>query len=190
MLRKMPGVSYANVTATLALFIALSGGAYAAAILPANSVGPRQLKNSSVERAKIKNKAVNSAKVLDASLTGTDISEGTLGKVPRAAAADAAVNATNAAHAASSAALDKVTYKAVTATAAPAVDAASATATCDAGQHVIGGGVKLADPALGLVDDSYPDAGNTAWTAHIANLPGAARDFTVYAICTTAKAVG
>ena len=190
MLRKMPRVSYANATATLALFIALSGGAYAATTLPANSVGTRQLKNSSVERAKIKNKAVNSAKVLDGSLTGTDISEATLGKVPSAAAADAAVNATNAAHAASSAALDKVTYKFVTASAPAEADATPATATCDAGQHVIGGGAKLADPALSLVDDSYPDAGNTAWTAHVANAPGAARDFTVYAICTAATAVG
>ena len=33
-------VTYANVTATLALFVALGGGAYAATALPANSVAP------------------------------------------------------------------------------------------------------------------------------------------------------
>jgi hypothetical protein len=36
-------LSYANVVATLALFIALGGGAYAAFALPADSVGTRQL---------------------------------------------------------------------------------------------------------------------------------------------------
>lgn len=190
MLRARPRASYANVTSTLALFIALSGGAYAAAVLPANSVGVRQLKKNAVERVKIKNKAVNGAKVLDGSLTGNDISEGTLGKVPSAAAADAATNATNAAHAVSSAALDKVTYKAVAATAPADSASTGATATCDAGQRVIGGGVRLDDPATGLIDDSYPDAGNTAWSAHVANGPGAARNFTVYAICTVATTIG
>ena len=49
--------TYAGMTATLALFIALGGGAYAAATLPANSVGTKQIKKSAVERAKIKNGA-------------------------------------------------------------------------------------------------------------------------------------
>lgn len=194
MLRRIPRTTYANVTATLALFIALSGGAYAAVVLPANSVGPRQIKRDAVERGKIKNKAVNGAKVLDGSLTGADISEGTLGKVPLAAAADAATNAanatnaTNATHAAAAAAVDKVTYKSVSASAPADSASTAATATCDAGQRVIGGGVKLDNPAAGLVDDSYPD-GTTGWTAHVAN--GApAQNFTVYAICTAAATVG
>jgi hypothetical protein len=46
-------LSYANVTATLALFIALGGGAYAAVNLPANSVGTTQLKGKSVTPAKL-----------------------------------------------------------------------------------------------------------------------------------------
>ena len=50
--------SYANVVSTLALFFALGGGAYAAATLPANSVGPRQIKKNAVERAKIKSNAI------------------------------------------------------------------------------------------------------------------------------------
>lgn len=191
MLRKIPRTTYANVTATVALFMALSGGAYAATVLPANSVGPRQIKRDAVERGKIKNRAVNGAKVLDGSLTGADISEGTLGKVPRAAAADAATNATsatNATHAATAAALDKLTYKFVSA-GAPADYSIStaATATCDAGQHVTGGGVGLNDPANGVVDDSYP-SGNAAWTAHVAS--GTAQNFTVFAICTTSATVG
>ncbi len=45
--------SYANVVATLALFIALGGVSDAAVALPAGSVGTRQLKNHAVTLAKI-----------------------------------------------------------------------------------------------------------------------------------------
>lgn len=43
MSRLIPRLSYANVVATLALFIALGGASYAAVELPANSVGVRQI---------------------------------------------------------------------------------------------------------------------------------------------------
>lgn len=46
-------LSYANVMATIAVFVALGGGAYAAFRLPANSVGSRQLKNSAVTPKKV-----------------------------------------------------------------------------------------------------------------------------------------
>jgi len=48
-------LTYANVVASLALFIALGGGAYAAAKLPKNSVGPAQLKRNAVTSSKVKN---------------------------------------------------------------------------------------------------------------------------------------
>ena len=46
-------LSYANVMATIAVFVALGGGAYAVVTLPANSVGSRQLKNSAVTPKKV-----------------------------------------------------------------------------------------------------------------------------------------
>ena len=48
-------LSYANVMATIAVFIALGGGAYAATTLPKNSVGATQLRNDAVTSAKVKN---------------------------------------------------------------------------------------------------------------------------------------
>jgi hypothetical protein len=48
-------LSYANVMATIAVFIALGGGAYAATALPKNSVGAPQLRNDAVSSAKVKN---------------------------------------------------------------------------------------------------------------------------------------
>lgn len=175
--------TYAGVTSTLALFLALGGGAYAAATLPANSVGPRQIKKSAVERGKIKNNAVDASKVLDNSLTGADIKESALDKVPLATTAD------NATHAASAAALDKITYRSANATAPPMADT-PATAACDPGQHVIGGGVRVENPSVAVVDDSYPDGGGSAWTAHIGTGSAGGTNFTVTAICAASATVG
>jgi hypothetical protein len=47
-------LTYANVIATLALFVALGGSAYAASKLPKNSVTAKQIKNSSVTSPKVK----------------------------------------------------------------------------------------------------------------------------------------
>jgi hypothetical protein len=51
-------LTYANVIATLALFLALNVGAYAAVTLPRNSVGPAQLKNKAVTPKKVSPAAV------------------------------------------------------------------------------------------------------------------------------------
>lgn len=53
-MRSRPRLTYANVVATIALFCALGGGAYAAATLPKNSVGPKQLKKNTVTSPKVK----------------------------------------------------------------------------------------------------------------------------------------
>ncbi|HEY2053338.1 MAG TPA: hypothetical protein VGH14_05315 [Solirubrobacterales bacterium] len=50
-------LTYANVAATLALFLALGGAAYAASQLPRNSVGTGQLKAEAVTSGKIAKKA-------------------------------------------------------------------------------------------------------------------------------------
>jgi hypothetical protein len=47
-------LTYANVVATIALFIALGGSSYAALKLPKNSVGSEQLKADSITSAKVK----------------------------------------------------------------------------------------------------------------------------------------
>lgn len=64
-------LTYPHIVSTLALFIALGGGAYAAGVLPRNSVGPAQLKSNSV----------NSAKVRDSSLTARDFAAAELAKL-------------------------------------------------------------------------------------------------------------
>jgi hypothetical protein len=183
-LRKLRLPSPSMMVAVAALLFALGGTSYAAATLAANSVGAKQLKKNAVERVKIKNNAVDASKVLDGSLTGRDIKESTLTKVPATALADSAT------HAGSSAAIDKVTYKAVQGSVAPGPVASAATAACDPGQHVIGGGMKVDDPNNAFLVDGYPDAANTAWTGHAGNAIGTPIGFTVWAICTTATTTG
>jgi hypothetical protein len=73
-----------NVVGYLALFVALSSGAYGAVRLPVNSVGPKQLRSGAVVSSKIAPNAVTGAKVAANSLTGADINEATLGTVPNA----------------------------------------------------------------------------------------------------------
>lgn len=46
-------VSFANVVAMLALFVALGGASYAAVVLPANSVGPRQIRTGAVRSSDV-----------------------------------------------------------------------------------------------------------------------------------------
>jgi hypothetical protein len=48
-------LTYANVIATLALFIALGGSSYAALTLPKNSVGTKQLRSGAVRSSDVKN---------------------------------------------------------------------------------------------------------------------------------------
>src|SRR2546423_5786288 len=53
MMRIVRRLSYANVIATLALFIALGGGAYAVSTLPKDSVGTKQIKDKAVTPKKV-----------------------------------------------------------------------------------------------------------------------------------------
>jgi hypothetical protein len=61
-------LTYANVIASTALFVALGGTSYAVSQLPTNSVGTKQIRSNAVTGAKVKN----------GSLTAGDFSAGTL----------------------------------------------------------------------------------------------------------------
>lgn len=71
--RLLSHLSYANVASTICLVVVLSGTAYAAAILPNNSVGSAQLKAN----------AVTSGKVRDGALLRKDFKPGQLLAGPR-----------------------------------------------------------------------------------------------------------
>ena len=70
--------SYANLTATLALVVALgSGGAYAAG-LAKNSVASKQIKNASIKAVDLKAGSVTGPAVADGSLGANDLAPGAI----------------------------------------------------------------------------------------------------------------
>lgn len=56
-------LTYANVVASIALFLALGGAAVAATALPKNSVGPKQLRTGAVHARNIAPQSVNAGKL-------------------------------------------------------------------------------------------------------------------------------
>jgi hypothetical protein len=71
--------TYANVVATLALFIALGGSSYAAL-----HIGSRDIVNNSIRGKDIRNRTITHKDVGRNALGGTNIKESRLGTVPRA----------------------------------------------------------------------------------------------------------
>jgi hypothetical protein len=69
-------LSYANVMATVAVFIALGGTSYAVTQLPRNSVGSQQIRTGSVGASELRTGAVRSRDIRDRSVALRDISTG------------------------------------------------------------------------------------------------------------------
>ena len=69
--------SYANVMATIAMFVALGGTSYAAITLPRNSVGQRQLKSRAVGSSELKRGAVTSRAIRNDGIETRDLSRAT-----------------------------------------------------------------------------------------------------------------
>jgi hypothetical protein len=68
-------LTYANVMATIAVFIALGGGAFAALRVPKNSVGNKQLRRNSVTGSKVRDATLTGNDIRVHSLTGANLSQ-------------------------------------------------------------------------------------------------------------------
>ncbi|MBA2445374.1 MAG: hypothetical protein H0V49_08600 [Nocardioidaceae bacterium] len=74
MRRARAHLSYSNVIATAALFVALGGTSYAVTALPRNSVGPKQIRPNSVGSSELRKDAVRSKQLKSRSIKLQDIS--------------------------------------------------------------------------------------------------------------------
>jgi hypothetical protein len=90
-LRLRRHLSYANVMASVAVFLALGGVGYAA-----TSINGNQLKKGTVGAGKLKKATLGSKQVKPDGLTGSVIDESTLAIVPSAQTASSATTATSA----------------------------------------------------------------------------------------------
>lgn len=99
-------VTYANVMATLAVFLVLGGGgAIAAGQFGKNTIGTRQLKPNAVTTAKIKDGAVTGSKLVLSSLGAVPMATNAV----NAKTADSATTATNATNAVNAKTADNAT---------------------------------------------------------------------------------
>jgi hypothetical protein len=69
------------MVAMVALFVALSGGAYAAVTIPARSVGANQIKTFAVTNPKLATGAVGTRKIMNSAVTFSKIAPGSVGTV-------------------------------------------------------------------------------------------------------------
>jgi hypothetical protein len=69
--------SYANVMATVAVFIALGGTSYAVATLPRNSVGAKQIRSNAVGKSEVRTGAIGSSDLHNGSVSLRDLSSKT-----------------------------------------------------------------------------------------------------------------
>ena len=76
MRRLRPHLTYANVVASIAVFIALGGTSYAVVALPKNSVGAKQISSDAVGGSELRRSAVRSKDIKDRAVTMRDISLG------------------------------------------------------------------------------------------------------------------
>jgi hypothetical protein len=76
-------VNYANVMATVAVFVALGGGAYAATVLPRDSVGREQLRSHAVSRSELAVRAVTTRKIDRQAVTMSRLSDGVRARMDR-----------------------------------------------------------------------------------------------------------
>ena len=164
-------LTYANVTATIALFTALGGGAYAAGALPPNSIGDAQLRKGSVRSAEVKD---GTLKTRDLSAKARKALSGARGPAGPAGPTGPGGGGSGSL---------ALAYKTATGTAAFGnVD--SHTATCDPGQRVVGGGMRVETGSDTSLRESHRNASNTGWTVRVGNdATSGSSTYTVFAVC-------
>jgi hypothetical protein len=194
-------LTYANVMATLALFIALGGGSYAAVRLSANSIHSREIARNAVKGSEIANSSVGSAEVRNASLQPVDFAKLPTG--PRGERGATGPRGTRGPQGEqgpiglTGAAGTNAATNAQVRLGTPVDVAAGAMTTlqtpCSPGERAIGGGASLQPPgAAGFVQltSSYPDpptegATPTSWAVGVYNQAAnpSSVQFQGYAVC-------
>jgi hypothetical protein len=165
-------LSFSNVIAVLALFLALGGSVYAAS----NKINGSKIKPKSIPGNRIKARSLTGAQIKARTLTGAKIKPGSLTGKQVVGSTLTGVSARS---------LGAVTYAVTTITLAKEAPTGTSTiASCPPGQMVIGGGAIVSNDLLASVNDSGPQVSRTGWEATgWTGSDGVA--MTVTAICTT-----
>jgi hypothetical protein len=191
-------LTYANVMATLALFVALGGSSYAAVRLSANSVHSREIARNAVKGSEISNSSVGSAEVRNASLQPVDFAKLPTGpRGERGATGPRGTRGEQGPIGLTGAAGTNAATNAQVRLGAPVDVAAGGMTTlqtpCNPGERAISGGASVQpSSAAGFVQvtSSYPDpptagATPTSWAVGVYNQAAntASVQFQGYAVC-------
>ncbi len=147
-------LSYANVMASIAVFVALGGVGYAAATINGNSIVQR-----TIGAGKLKKGTLTSQQVKQNALTGSVIDESTLGIVPAATTATSATTATNANNATTANSAETAT-SANTAGSASTADTANTAKSAETAEHA-----DTADTADSAIEATTATSATTAGDA-------------------------
>jgi hypothetical protein len=182
MARILKALSFSNVVACLALFVALGGSVYAAGKISgnqikANSLPGNRVKAKTLTAKQVKPGSLTGAQIKAGSLTGTQIQAGSLTGTQINASTLSGVTASK---------LGSIQYASAT-VALGSAGGDTGTANCPAGTNVIGGGESVSNDAIDLAIDSGPNATRNGWTATGFGEPG--DTMTVTAICTAAAGI-
>lgn len=166
--------SYANVMATVSVFMVLAGGtALAATTLTPNSVTSKTVKDNKLKSVDLKDgKAVSGVDVIDASLTGTDV-------------ADDSISGADVNEASLAGVLKATVYKKespVTAGTTLGDGTQVISESCDPGDVMLSGGPANINANTDLLE-SFPSPGTTnGWTARV-NKNGGIDNYSVVLLC-------
>lgn len=177
-------LSFSNIVACLALFIALGGTVYAA-----GKISGTQIKAGSLPGNRVKAKSLTAKQVKPGSLTGTQIKAGSIGatQIQSGSLTAAQINQSTLTGV-SAANLGSVQYAVATATISQtAENGTQTTANCPAGTAVIGGGATVSNEEQAFINDSGPNSTRNGWTATAFSFVSPSNSMTVTAICTSVK---
>lgn len=185
-------LSFSNVIACIALFVALGGSVYAAGKLSgtqikANSLPGNRVKAKTLTAKQVKPRSLTGTQIKSGSLTGTQIKAGSLtgAQIQAGSLTGAQINASTLTGVTATA-LSSVRY--VVSSASLGSGATTTTASCPSGTNVIGGGAGVSNDDLAFVNDSGPNGSRNGWEA--TGFGEAGTSMTVTAICTAVAAVG
>lgn len=183
MVRIKKVLSFSNVIACIALFVALGGSVYAAGKLSGS-----QIKKNSIPANRIKKKSITANQVKPGSLTGTQIKAGSLtgAQIQAGSLTGTQIDASTLSGVTASK-LGSIQYATTTAPLVSFATATTATATCPSGTNVTGGGATVNNEDEAFVNDSGPNTSRNGWTATGFGESGIS--MTVTAICTAAGSV-
>jgi hypothetical protein len=184
-------LSFSNVVACLALFLALGGTVYAAGKISGNQIKPNSLPGNRVKAKtltgkQIKPGSLTGTQIKAGSLTGTQIKAGSLTgtQIKAGSLTGSQINVSTLTGVTASK-LASVQY--VAATVSLGAGPGTGTASCPAGTNVIGGGATVSDEINAFVNDDGPNSTRNGWTA--TGFGELGTTMTVTAICTSVASV-